>query len=150
VNRVLGLALAGLLAIGVLGAIVYSIASRAGVGSQPVVTVRGVIGSEKQAFFRDPQVTDVFYLSIGIGKTPMVMVYEAQYVALQLAHDRALTSEMTLMYPSPTVLSKHTLIPLRPAGDRVGRLLVIDPPAYDPLETMISEIELLYRQGAIT
>jgi hypothetical protein len=369
VNRVLGLVLAGLLAIGVLAAVIYSIASRVGAGSQPVVMVHGVIGSEKQAYFQDPQVRDVFrrngldvqvdsagsreiattvdlsrydfafpagvpaaqkiksdrhasasyvpfftpmaiatyssivqllsgpdvkvvsdqagnhyldmtaymalvkdnkrwnqitgntsypagksilitstdvrtsnsaamylsiasyvvnannivqddgtakqiapkvapiflrqgftdsssavpfddYLSIGIGKTPMVMIYEAQYVALQLAHDRALTSEMTLMYPSPTVLSKHTLVPLRPAGDRVGRLLVsdptlqqmavkygfrtsdptafanyaklrgvnqppqlvniIDPPAFDPLETMINEIDQLYRQGAIT
>lgn len=365
-NRVLGLVLAGLLAIGVLAAVVYSIAGRVGAGSQPVVMVHGVIGSEKLAYFQDPQVRDVFrrngldvqvdtagsreiattvdlnkydfafpagvpagqkiksdrhasasyspfftpmaiasynsivqlltgagvvgdqagyhsfdmtaymalvasnkrwtdlpnnkaypagksilitstdvrtsnsaamylsiasyvvngnnivqddgtakqvvpkvapiflrqgftdsssavpfddYLSIGIGKTPMVMIYEAQYVALQLAHDRALTSEMTLMYPSPTVLSKHTLVPLRPAGDRVGRLLVndptlqqlavkygfrtsdptafanyvklrgvnqppqlvnvIDPPAFDPLETMINEIDLLYRQGAV-
>ncbi len=369
-NRVLGAVLAGLLAIGVLAAVIYSIAGRVGAGSQPVVMVHGVIGSEKQAYFRDSQVRDVFrrngldvqvdsagsreiastvdlskydfafpagvpaaqriktdrhasatyvpfftpmaiatyntivqllsdpsvgvvsdqagyhsfdmkaymdlvaknkrwtdlpnssklypagksvlitstdvrtsnsaamylsiasyvvnannivqddgtanqiapkvapiflrqgftdsssavpfddYLSIGIGKTPMVMIYEAQYVALQLAHDRALTSEMTLMYPSPTVLSKHTLVPLRPAGDRVGRLLVndptlqqlavkygfrtsdptafanyvklrgvnqppqlvnvIDPPAFDPLETMINEIDRLYRQGAIT
>ena len=366
-NRVLGLVLAGLLAIGVLAAVVYSIASRVGAGSQPVVTVRGVIGSEKQAYFQDPQVRDVFrrnglvvdfdtagsreiastvdlgqydfafpagvpaaqkikadrhasatyvpfftpmaiatyssivqllsgpdvkvvsdqggyrsfdmaafmalikdnkrwtdiannktypagksilitstdvrtsnsaamylslasyvvngnnivqddgtaklvvprvapiflrqgftdsssavpfddYLSIGIGKTPMVMIYEAQYVSLQAAHSPALTSEMTLVYPSPTVLSKHTLVPLRPAGDRVGRLLVndptlqqlavkygfrtsdpgafaaylklrgvaqppqlvnvIDPPAYDPLETMINGVDLLYRQGA--
>ncbi len=366
-NRVLGLLLAGLLAVGVLAAVVYSIASRFGAGSQPVVMVHGVIGSEKLAYFQDPQVREVFrrngldvqvdtagsreiatavdlnkydfafpagvpaaqkiksdrhasasyspfftpmaiasynsivqlltgagvvsdqagyhsfdvtaymalvasnkrwtdlpsnkaypagksilitstdvrtsnsaamylsiasyvvngnnivqddgtakqvipkvapiflrqgftdsssavpfddYLSIGIGKTPMVMIYEAQYVALQLAHDRALTSEMTLMYPSPPVLSKHTLVALRRAGDRVGRLLVndptlqqlavkygfrtsdptafanylklrgvnqppplvnvIDPPAFDPLETMINQIDVLYRQGAIT
>jgi hypothetical protein len=305
VNRVLGLGLAGLLAIGVLAAVVYSIASRVSTGAlQPAVTVRGVIGSEKQPFFRDPEVQAVFhrngldvqvdtagsreiattvdlgkydfafpagvpsaqkiksdyhvsttyapfftpmaiatfnsieqllaangvvsdqpgyhsfdmtaymalvakntrwtdfknnsaypagksvlitstdvrtsnsaamylsiasyvvngnnivqdlgtanqvvpkvaaiflrqgftdtssavpfddYLSIGIGKTPMVMIYEAQYVALEAAHDRALTPEMTLMYPTPTVLSKHTLVPLNARGDKVGRLLLNDP-----------------------
>ena len=67
------------------------------------------------------------YLSIGIGKTPMVMIYEAQFIALQSAHDRALTSDMTLMYPTPTVLSKHTLVPLNARGDKVGRLLLNDP-----------------------
>ena len=303
-NRVLGLGLAGLLAIGVLAAVVYSIASRAGLGATPTVTVHGVIGSEKQPFFQDAEVQAVFhrngldvqvdtagsreiattvdlskydfafpagvptaqkikndhhapatyapfftpmaiasfnsieqllaangvvsdqpgyhsfdmtaymalvaknarwtdfknntaypagksvlitstdvrtsnsaamylsiasyvvngnnivqdlgsanqvvpkvapiflrqgftdtssavpfddYLSIGIAKTPMVMIYEAQYVALLAAHDRALQSEMTLMYPTPTVLSKHTLVPLNSRGDKVGRLLENDP-----------------------
>jgi hypothetical protein len=91
---------------------------------------------------------------------------------------------MVLMYPSPDVLSKHTLVPLKPNGDRVGRLLmddpelqrlavkygfrtndsaafnaylkargvplppqlvnVVEPPAYEPLETMITGIERLY------
>jgi hypothetical protein len=67
------------------------------------------------------------YLSIGIGKSPMVMVYEAQFLSHLAAHDRALTPDMLLMYTNPTVLSKHTLVPMRPAGDRVGRLLTSDP-----------------------
>ena len=123
------------------------------------------------------------YLSIGIGKTPMVVIYEAQFLARVAAHDRAITPDMVLMYPTPTVLSKHTLVPLKPAGDRVGRLLqndrdlqrlavkygfhtsdpaafsgylkdrgvpappqlvnVIEPPAYDPLEAMITGIDQL-------
>ncbi len=121
------------------------------------------------------------YLSIGMGKTPMVMIYEAQFLARQASHDRAITSDMVLMYPTPTVLSKHTLVPLKANGDRVGRLLqndpdlqrlavkygfrtsdpaafsgylksrgvpappqlvnVIEPPAYDPLEAMITGID---------
>jgi len=32
-----------------------------------------------------------------------------------------------LMYPSPTVLSKHTVVPLTPSGDKVGQLLASDP-----------------------
>src|SRR5262249_43925471 len=67
------------------------------------------------------------YLSIGMGKTPMVMIYEAQFLARQAAHDRAITADMVLMYPTPTVLSKHTLVPLKSNGDRVGRLLQSDP-----------------------
>ena len=57
----------------------------------------------------------------------MVMIYEAQYLSLRESHDSALTNDMVLMYPTPTVLSKHTLVPLKPNGDRVGRLLLSDP-----------------------
>lgn len=125
------------------------------------------------------------YLSIGMGATPMVMIYEAQFLALQAAKDRALTPDMVLMYPSPTVDSKHTLVPLDSHGNQVGQLLsqdkdlqrlavkygfrtsdpaafanylsahgvaqppslvnVIDPPAYEPLETMITGIDQLYK-----
>ena len=67
------------------------------------------------------------YLTIGAGKTPMVMIYEAQYLARAAAHDGSIGPDRVLMYPEPTVLTKHTLVPLRPAGDRVGRLLAGDP-----------------------
>jgi hypothetical protein len=67
------------------------------------------------------------YLTIGVGKTPMVMIYEAQYLARAAAQDGSIGPDRVLMYPEPTVLTKHTLVPLRPAGDRVGRLLAGDP-----------------------
>ncbi|SHN48121.1 hypothetical protein [Cryptosporangium aurantiacum] len=67
------------------------------------------------------------YLATGIGKTPLVMIYEAQYVARLNRADGAIRPDMTLIYPSPTVLSKHTLVPLAPAGDQVGELLTSDP-----------------------
>jgi hypothetical protein len=67
------------------------------------------------------------YLTIGVGKTPMVMIYEAQYLARAAAQDGAIGADRVLMYPEPTVLTKHTLVPLRPPGDQVGRLLVGDP-----------------------
>ncbi|MCL2092036.1 MAG: hypothetical protein FWH11_12710 [Micrococcales bacterium] len=71
------------------------------------------------------------YLSQGIGSKPLVMVYEAQFLGQQMTdHDTgtaAVTPDMMLMYPSPTVLSKHTVIPLTPAGDAVGQLLMTDP-----------------------
>ncbi|XVQ08555.1 three-helix bundle dimerization domain-containing protein [Spirillospora sp. CA-255316] len=65
------------------------------------------------------------YLSIGMGKAPLVCIYEAQYVGAAI---RGQTKPgMVMMYPSPTVLSKHTLVPFNPSGDRVGRLLSTDP-----------------------
>jgi len=146
----------------------------------PLFLRQGFSASSTEEPFQD-------YLSIGIGKTPMVMVYEAQFLSLEASHDGALTPDMVLMYPNPTVLSKHTLVPLKSAGDRVGRLLqsdpdlqrlaakygfhpsntatlaaylkahgvaappqlvnVVDPPAYDQLETMITGIDQLSRGG---
>lgn len=69
------------------------------------------------------------YLSQGIGSKPMVMIYEAQFLGEQMNADTksAITPDMVLMYPSPTVLSKHTVVPLTKAGDAVGQLLVNDP-----------------------
>jgi hypothetical protein len=121
------------------------------------------------------------YLSIGVGKAPLVMIYEAQFVERAALRDGSIGKDMVLMYPSPTLLSKQTLVPLKPAGDQVGRLLqndaelqrlaikhgfrtsnasqfkqfaashavqlpealinVVDPPTYEVLEYMISNIE---------
>jgi hypothetical protein len=67
------------------------------------------------------------YLAIGIGKTPLVFIYEAQFLARVFANDGSITPDMTLMYPDPDVLSKHVVVPLDPKGDRIGRLLLSDP-----------------------
>ena len=66
------------------------------------------------------------YLSIGIGKTPMVMIYESQFVARAALKDGSIGKDMVLLYPSPDLLSKHTLVALKPNGDAVGRLLQND------------------------
>jgi hypothetical protein len=61
VRRILSLILAALLAIGVGTAIVASVRDRVAAGDPtPLTTVHGVIGSEKQPFFRDPAVAAVF------------------------------------------------------------------------------------------
>lgn len=67
------------------------------------------------------------YLSIGEGKAPMVMIYESQFVARAARHDGSITSHMVLMYPDPDIVSRPTLVPLTPLGDRIGRLLMTDP-----------------------
>jgi len=148
----------------------------------PLFLRQGLTETSSEVPFND-------YLSIGIGKSPMVMIYEAQFVARQTAKDGSITAQNVLMYPSPTVLSKHTLVPLTAHGDAIGQLLlsdsqlqklavkygfrtsdpaafknyldskqvpqppqlinVIEPPAYDPLEAMISGIqtEMALKQG---
>jgi len=85
----------------------------------PLFLRQGFTESSTEAPFDD-------YLSIGIGKTPMVMIYEAQFLARQAAKDGSITSSRILMYPNPTVFSKHTLVALSANGDAVGRLLVSD------------------------
>ncbi|MEV0432352.1 three-helix bundle dimerization domain-containing protein [Nocardia sp. NPDC050413] len=61
------------------------------------------------------------YLTNGMGPTPMVCIYEAQFV--EAAGQGRITDDMVLTYPTPTVLSSHTLVPFTDTGDRIGKLL---------------------------
>ncbi|MGQ4598206.1 three-helix bundle dimerization domain-containing protein [Nocardia sp. R6R-6] len=65
------------------------------------------------------------YLATGMGPTPMVWIYESQYVEATVRGQ--VKPDMTLLYPSPTVLSRHTLVPFGATGDQLGRLLSTDP-----------------------
>ena len=87
---------------------------------EPLFLRQGLTAQSSEGPFED-------YLTIGMGKTPMVMIYEAQFVARAAANDGTITKDMVLMYPTPTVYSKHTLIPLTSVGDRAGHLLLNDP-----------------------
>jgi hypothetical protein len=140
---------------------------------------QGFVSSTSEEPFDD-------YLTIGIGKSPMVMIYEAQFVARAALHDGSITKQMELMYPAPTVLSKHTFVPLTEKGDRLGKALTtdpkllqleveygfrtpspgafaaftksrsvnvldsvvnaVDPPSYETLEYMITQIQRAYQQ----
>jgi len=81
---------------------------------------QGFSASSSDAPFED-------YLSQGIGSKPMVMVYEAQFLGREMSGDGAITDDMVLMYPDPTVFSKHTVVPLTDNGDTVGQMLATDP-----------------------
>ncbi len=140
---------------------------------------QGFSASSSEAPFED-------YLSQGIGSKPIVMVYEAQFLGRQMSETgkTAITDDMLLMYPQPTVFSKHTVVPLTDAGKRIGELMisdprlaslaakygfrpadasvfsetlqangiavppsivnVIEPPSYETLESMITEIAMRY------
>lgn len=65
------------------------------------------------------------YRVMGMGKSPLVIIYESQF--LQLALQGQLRPEMVLLYPEPTVYTKHVLIAFTEAGRRLGEALDTDP-----------------------
>jgi hypothetical protein len=65
------------------------------------------------------------YLVDGMGRVPMALVYEAQYVTT--APRPQLPEGSVKLFPRPTVYSRHTLIPLDANGEAVGRALRDDP-----------------------
>jgi hypothetical protein len=66
------------------------------------------------------------YVTMGIGKAPLVMIYEAQFLA-HLAQSKNRNPDMVLIYPQPTVYTKHTLVPFNEKGERLGEALTSDP-----------------------
>jgi hypothetical protein len=67
------------------------------------------------------------YLTMGPGKTPMVMIYEAQFLAEAAKQDGYITNDMVLMYPEPTIFTKHVLVPTTDNGNKLGAALTEDP-----------------------
>ena len=86
----------------------------------PLFLDQGYVGGSSEGPFED-------YLSAGMGKTPMVLIYESQFLDRQIRKDGSITPDMVLLYPTPDVLSKHTLVALGDTGSQVGRLLTSDP-----------------------
>ncbi len=125
------------------------------------------------------------YVTIGMGKAPLVMAYEQQFIEYLVEH----TSDqrpagMVLLYPRPTIYTKHTLVPTDERGQRFAQLLesdprmreleirhgfrnsdsaamhafwkssnvnvadtlidVVDPPSFEVLEAMITDIDKAY------
>lgn len=66
------------------------------------------------------------YVTMGIGKAPLVMIYEAQFLE-HLAQSKSRNPEMVLLYPQPTIYTKHTLVPFTDGGVRLGEALSTDP-----------------------
>ncbi|GGJ26595.1 hypothetical protein [Deinococcus roseus] len=85
---------------------------------KPLFLQQGYQESTSQGPFED-------YFLIGMGKTPMVMVYESQY--LDKALKNALRPGMRLMYPNPGMFTKHILVPFTDSGTKFGELLSNDP-----------------------
>ena len=67
------------------------------------------------------------YLVMGMGKAPLVMIYEAQFLAEAARTGGNIRPEMVLMYPDPDIYTKHVLIPLTESGKRLGEALTTDP-----------------------
>ncbi len=63
------------------------------------------------------------YVQIGMGKAPLVMIYESQFIEYVLAHPKDHNPDMVLLYPRPTVYTKHVFVPISDRGDKLGQLL---------------------------
>jgi len=66
------------------------------------------------------------YTAMGIGKAPLVMIYEQQFLEYILAHPNP-NPDMVLLYPVPTILTKHTLVALSDNGARFAQELISNP-----------------------
>ena len=67
------------------------------------------------------------YLTIGMGKSPLVMIYESQFIERAAREGGGIRPNMVLMYPQPTIFTKHVLVALTDGGARLGELLERDP-----------------------
>ncbi len=67
------------------------------------------------------------YLALGMGKAPLLLAYESQMIEFWLKNPDKIKSDMVLLYPKPTVFSKHVLVPYTAAGSRLGVALDSDP-----------------------
>ncbi|MCU0501562.1 MAG: hypothetical protein MUC51_07305 [Anaerolineae bacterium] len=67
------------------------------------------------------------YLVKGMGHSPIVIIYEAQYVAQAACEDGSVLPDMVPMYPTPTIFAKHILIPFSANGEKLGQALEARP-----------------------
>jgi hypothetical protein len=86
----------------------------------PLFLRQGFVENSSEAPFED-------YLVQGMGKSPLVMIYESQFIARAAAKDGSISDQMVLLYPEPTIYSKHTFVSLTPDGARLGEFLTNDP-----------------------
>ncbi|MET7421441.1 hypothetical protein [Dactylosporangium sp. NPDC005555] len=61
------------------------------------------------------------WLRRGKDFAPLVLVYEAQFL------DRGAGGDHVLLYPQPTIVSEHTVVPFTTAGADLAKLLAADP-----------------------
>ncbi len=81
---------------------------------------QGFVASSSAVPFKDYQV-------MGMGKAPLVMIYEAQFVSMAASPEGGMQPDMVLIYPEPTLFTKHMLIPFSEGGEQLGQLLQEDP-----------------------
>ena len=67
------------------------------------------------------------YLSLGMGSSPLVMIYESQFIHEALKTPTGIRPNMALLYPEPGLFTRHVLIGLSENGARLGQVLSDDP-----------------------
>jgi hypothetical protein len=88
----------------------------------------GMVGLFSRQGFQESSSAGPFedYTAMGIGKAPLVMIYEQQFLEYVLAHANP-NPDMVLLYPQPTILSKHTLVALSDNGARFAQVMTSNP-----------------------
>ena len=81
---------------------------------------QGYVESSSQNPFED-------YLLMGMGKAPLLMIYEGQFIGASQPETGGLPANARILYPDPGIFSKHVLVSFNDAGHRVGELLSGDP-----------------------
>lgn len=66
------------------------------------------------------------YLLKGQGDSPLVMIYEAQFLA-QAEQSGSIRPDMVLLYPEPTIFTQHILLSMNDKGSKLGNALTSDP-----------------------
>jgi hypothetical protein len=66
------------------------------------------------------------YVTMKLGKSPLVMVYEQQFLQYAFRHP-SIDPDMVLLYPQPTVLTKHTIVALTDKGARFADVFERNP-----------------------
>ncbi|MBN7137762.1 hypothetical protein A7A76_24010 [Lysobacter enzymogenes] len=66
------------------------------------------------------------YVTMKMGKSPLVMIYEQQFLEYAFKHPRV-DADMVLLYPQPTVLTKHTIVALNDKGARFAEAFERNP-----------------------
>lgn len=107
-----------------------------------IANTNNVINSNEQAQSVLPRVTPLFlrqglqesssagpfedYTTMGMGKAPLVMIYESQFLEYQAKRAQP-NNDMVLLYPQPTLYTKHIFVPFTENGNLLGQLLATDP-----------------------
>jgi len=60
------------------------------------------------------------------AEAPLVMIYEQQFLEYILSRPKP-NPDMVLLYPLPTILSKHTLVALSDNGARFAQEMISNP-----------------------
>ena len=84
----------------------------------PLITRQGFQENTLAGPFED-------YIGQGIGKAPLVLVYESQF--FEAKRDGKIRDTHILLYPQPGLMLKHVLVGKTPAGKKLGELLANDP-----------------------
>lgn len=66
------------------------------------------------------------YLIKGMGNSPLVMMYESQFLYQASLDNGSIRDDMMLLYPEPTIFTQHVLLAISDAGQRLGEALTND------------------------